>query len=215
MENRSNGRRKVLAAWGVLAGLAAVLTAAAFSDAIYLNFGTGAKDSGIGGGGTDKAYNLQVGALNPDGTFKNDGTWIEADAKAGVDIKLAGAESLFPGSQPATVEIPIRNASADIGSTLGLKLINRDTAKTSPEYLAALRFEITMPATTTGTSPISLTNKTFNDLASGVALNGLAPKADVKVTVKVTLPDQGDETSNNALNGKAAWIQANFYGQSA
>jgi hypothetical protein len=214
MDNRSNGRRKVLAAWGVLAGAAALLTAAAFSDAIYLNFGTGADGSGIGGGGTGKVYNLQVAAVNPDGTFKTDGTWMEADDPKGVNIKLPGAESLFPGSTPATVQIPIRNQSENIGSTLNLKLINTDPAKTSVDYLGALRFDIAMPAPHGGGAAIALTDKTFAELSAGVPLNNLAAKEASSVTVTVKLPDQGSETANNNLNGKAAWIQANLYGQS-
>jgi hypothetical protein len=203
-----------MAAWGVLAGVAALITTAAFTDAAYLNLGTGADGSGIGGGGVDKIYNIQIGALNADGTFKNDGTWIEADDPAGVNVKLPGAESMFPGGPSSTVVIPVKNASPTLTSTLRIRLVNHDPAKTSMPYLNALRFTIAMPVTVQGSTAINLTDKTWTDLSAGLALNDLAPGGTSTVTLTVTLPNQATQAENDALNGKAAFLQAVFDGTS-
>ncbi|MDR1791370.1 MAG: hypothetical protein LBR20_06930 [Propionibacteriaceae bacterium] len=211
---QSKNRRKALTAWGALVGLVALLTTAAFTDAIYLNFGTGTDDTGIGGGGDGtKSYNLQVGATNTDGTFKNDNTWQEADDPKGVPIKLAGAEALFPGSPAATVEIPVKNASKAMGSTLAIKLVNHDPSKTDVNYLNALRFTISMPATVSGSNPVLAQDKTFNELSSGLALNDMKAETVSKITVTVTLPSQG-QPADDALNGKAAFVQAVLSGNS-
>lgn len=206
-------RRKALVAWGALAGVAALLTTAAFTDVARLNLGSG------GIGGSDSTYNIQVGATDADGEFV--AGWQEADAAAGVPIAISGAESVFPGSAPISVEIPVRNDSTAFASSLSLTLSQLaddvDAGRvTDADYLSSLRFDVAMPATARDAAPVAETGLTFAE-ASAVALNELAADEESTVTLSITLlsrTESGAAFDDNTLAGKGAFLQATLDGTS-
>ncbi len=206
-------RRKALVAWGSLAGVAALLTTAAFTDVARLNLGSG------GIGGSDASYNIQVGATDATGQFVPG--WQEADDVAGVPIALTGAEALFPGSAPISIEIPVRNDSATFASSLsiGLTQLADDVAAgrvTDASYLSSLRFGIEAAGTSRGPVPVVSDGLTFDQMAS-LTLNELAPGEETTVTLTVTLLSQaesGAAHTDNSLSGKGAFLQARLDGTS-
>jgi hypothetical protein len=206
-------RRKGLVAWGALAGAAALLTTAAFTDNAFLNLG-GA--NGIGG--ADSTYNIQVGATDGEGVFLNDGTWQEADNPIGVPVFLEGAQSLFPGSDAIGIDIPVRNDSAHFTSSLAISLAQiADTADavTDANYLASLRFDVTMPATSLAAAQ-SHTGLTYAEVQA-LALGDLAAEEESVVSLKIRLLSQADSGAayaDNTLSGKGAFLQAVLDGSS-
>ena len=210
-------RRKGLVAWGALAGVAALLTTAAFTDVARLNIGA----NGIGG--ADSTYNIQVGATDADGRFIPG--WQEADGPAGVPIALDGAESLFPGSSPVEVAIPVRNDSANFDSSLALTLVQLADVEatedepgrvTDADYLSSLRFSVAMPATSLDTAAVAASDLTFAQLQA-LALNDLAADEESTVTLSVRLLTQeesGASFDDNSLAGKGAYVQAVLDGAS-
>jgi hypothetical protein len=207
-------RREALVAWGALAGVAALLTTAAFTDVARLNLGSG------GIGGSDSTYNIQVGGTDGDGTFVA-GTWQEADDAAGVPIAISGAESVFPGSTPISVEIPVRNDSTAFASSLSLTLSQlADDAGagrvTDANYLSSLRFDVAMPGTSRDATPVAESGLTFAQ-ASAVVLNELAAEEESTVTLTIALLSQSESGAafgDNTLSGKGAFLQATFDGTS-
>lgn len=206
-------RRKGLVAWGALAGVAALLTTAAFTDVARLNVGA----NGIGG--ADSTYNIQVGATDADGRFV--AGWQEADGPAGVPIALDGAESLFPGSAPIAVTIPVRNESAHFDSSLALTLVRlADDAGagrvTDDDYLSSVRFSVDMPGTSLDAAAVSATDLTFAEVQA-LELNDLAAEEESTVRLTVRLLSQADSGApfdDNSLAGKGAYIQAVLDGSS-
>jgi len=206
-------RRKAIVAWGALAGVAALLTTAAFTDVARLNLGGG------GIGGSDSTYNIQVGATDANGEFV--AGWQEADAAAGVPIAISGAESVFPGSDPISVEIPVRNDSAVFGSSLTMTLSQLaddvDAERvTDANYLSSLRFDVTMPATSASATPVSAVGLTFAQV-SALALNELAADEESTVTLTISLLSQEESEAafdDNSLAGKGAFLQATLDGSS-
>lgn len=206
-------RRKGLVAWGALAGVAALLTTAAFTDVARLNIG------GNGIGGADSTYNIQVGATDADGRFV--AGWQEADGPAGVPIALDGAESLFPGSSPVEVTIPVRNDSTHFDSSLALTLVQLaddvDTGRvTDADYLSSLRFSVAMAGTSLDAAALSASDLTFAEVQA-LALNDLAAEEESAVTLTVRLLTQvesGASFDDNTLAGKGAYVQAVLDGAS-
>lgn len=206
-------RRKGLVAWGALAGVAALITTAAFTDNAFLNLG-GA--NGIGG--ADSTYNIQVGATDAEGRFVEG--WQEADDPIGVPVFLEGAQSLFPGSEAIGIDIPVRNDSAHFTSSLAISLaqLADDTEAgkvTDANYLASLRFDVTMPATQLGAA-VTHTDLTF-DQVSALALNDLAAEEETTVSLSIRLLSQADSGAaweDNTLSGKGAFLQAVLDGSS-
>lgn len=212
-EDRSR-RRKSLVAWGALAGVAALITTAAFTDVARLNLG----DNGIGG--ADTTYNIQVGATDANGLFIP-GEWQEADGPAGVPIAISGAESIYPGSDPISVTIPVRNESPTYASSLSLSLsqladdIDSDIV-TDPDYLSSLRFSVSMPGTTGSGEDFHTESLTFVE-AEGLVLNELAAGEESGVTISIVLLPQGESGApfdDNSLAGKGAFLQATLDGSS-
>jgi hypothetical protein len=206
-------RRKGLVAWGTLAGVAALLTTAAFTDNAFLNLG-GA--NGIGG--ADSTYNIQVGATDAEGRFV-DG-WQEADDPVGVPVHLEGAQSLFPGSDAIGIDIPVRNDSATFTSSLALTLAqladDEEAGRvTDPSYLSSLRFDVTMPATSL--APVSThTGLTYQEVRA-LPLNDLAAQEESVVSLGIRLLSQADSGAaheDNTLSGKGAHLQAVLDGSS-
>ncbi|QNE34363.1 hypothetical protein [Leifsonia shinshuensis] len=205
-------RTRAVVGLGAVVAIAAGVTAAAFTDFANLNLGA----NGIGA----DQYNIQVVDTDPTTGAQIPGSWQEANTPAGAPIELVGANTIFPGSTPISVDIPVRNASATLNSTLSLGLVQLPDAGanvTDPDYLSSLRFTVTMPATSLGATPISVTDQTFAELST-LALNGLAAGEESSVTIQVRLLTQAESGStftDNDLNGMKAFIQAQFNGTSA
>ena len=213
--NDRKRRRKGLVAWGALAGVAALLTTAAFTDRAFLNLGG---ENGIGG--ADSTYNIQVGATDAEGRFVAD-EWQEADDPIGVPVFLEGAQSLFPGSDAISIDIPVRNDSAHFKSSLAISLeqLADDAVAekvTDADYLSSLRFDVTMPATTVGTTAVSETGLTFAEVTA-VQLNALEANEVSTVSLSIRLAPQAETNAafdDNSLAGKGAFIQAIIDGSS-
>jgi hypothetical protein len=208
-----NRRRKAFVAWGALAGVAALATAAAFTDVARLNLGS----EGIGG--SDSTYNLQVGATDAAGEFI--AGWQEADAPAGVPIAISGADAVFPGSDAISVTIPVRNDSPTYDSSLKITLeqLADDAANgrvTDANYLSSLRFDVAMPATDADATSVLEEDLTFAQVAA-LELNTLDADEESSVTLSIRLLDQeqsGAAYDDNSLSGKGAFLQARLDGAS-
>lgn len=196
---RPTSTKKVVLAWGTLVGVGALATTAAFTDQAFLNLGTD------GLGGEDTTYNIQVGATDADGAFVP-GEWQEADVPVGVDIAIDGASTIFPGSAPITVDIPVRNDSPLFGSTLALQLNDVGGAETDAAFRDALLFDV---ADAGGASATDLTFATLS--TTGFPLSPLAVDEETTVTLTISLPSGDDD---NALQGLGALLQAQFDGSS-
>ena len=193
-----SGRKRLVLAGGSLLVVAGLATAAAFTDFAALNLGSGATDSGIGSNNT---FDIKVVGTDTDGT-PVPGTWQDAAVEGGVDIKLAGADSLTPGNS-ASIDIPFQNASPVLGADLraGLKEVPGKTS--SPELFNALRYTVELAGQTLAT------DVTFAEVSS-LSLGKLAAGDQRSLNVKVSLPDQGSAAANNALQGQTAHIQLRF-----
>lgn len=208
---RRSSRKRAFLALGAVVAVGAGITAAAFTDFANLNLGA----NGIGA----DQYNIQVVDTDPVTGAQIPGTWQEANTVAGAPIELVGAQTLYPGSAAISVDIPVRNASASLGSTLTLSLAQLPDAGadvTDPNYLSSLRFSYSQPATSVGTTAVAGTDLTFAEL-NAVALNGLAAGEESSVTITVRLLDQAESGAtfdDNSLNGSKAFIQAQFNGTS-
>lgn len=202
-------RRKALMAWGVLAGVAALTTTAAFTDVARLSIGAD------GLGGADGTYNIQVGATDAAGSFVA-GQWQEADGATGAPVSLIGDGPLVPGGQPTGISIPVRNASPAFDSTLTLSLETMPDdgdRVTDADYLDGLRFYVGMASTTGDSAPRFLGPLTYDE-AQDLPLNSLAALEEsvIEVSVMLTTPAGLED---NDLNGKAAHVQVRLDGASA
>lgn len=208
---RRSSRKRAFLALGAVVAVGAGITAAAFTDFANLNLGA----NGIGA----DQYNIQVVDTDPVTGTQIPGAWQEANTVAGAPIELVGAQTLYPGSAPISVDIPVRNASTSLGSTLTLSLAQLPDAGadvTDPNYLSSLRFSYSQAATSVDGTAITGTDLTYAQL-NAVALNGLAAGEESSVTITVRLLDQAESGAafdDNSLNGSKAFIQAQFNGTS-
>jgi hypothetical protein len=208
---RRSSRKRAFLALGAVVAVGAGITAAAFTDFANLNLGA----NGIGA----DQYNIQVVDTDPVTGTQLPGEWQEANTVAGAPIELVGAQTLYPGSAPISVDIPVRNASTSLGSTLTLSLAQLPDAGadvTDPNYLSSLRFSYSQSATSVDGTAITGTDLTYAQL-NAVALNGLAAGEESSVTITVRLLDQAESGAafdDNSLNGSKAFIQAQFNGTS-
>jgi hypothetical protein len=207
-------RRKAVLAWGSLAGIAALVTTAAFTDVARLNVGA------QGLGGADSTYNIQVGATDASGQLVP-GAWQEADAVEGVPLALTGSDALAPGGPAAAMELPVRNDSRTFASTLDLSVdgLADDAGAgrvTDPSYLASLRFTVSMQPTAGDPAVARHQGLTFAQMQT-LELNELAPGEESVVALSVTLLPQSESAApydDNALNGKGAYLQLRLDGSS-
>ncbi|MBL3698756.1 hypothetical protein [Leucobacter luti] len=192
------GRKRAIIAGGALLGIAALSTAAVFTDFANLNLGNG---TGGGIGGADNTFNIQVVGTDTQGV-PVPGTWQEANVAEGVDIALLGAETITPGDT-ITVDIPVKNASPKLGADVNLTLGDVPGKTSDADYAAQLRYDIEVDgvAVATAATQAAVADIDLADLAAG---------AEATVTVNVTLLDQGSPAGNNALQGKTAHVQAQF-----
>lgn len=192
------GLTRLIAAAGALAAVVALATAAAFTDFANLNLGNGTDDSGIGG---NNRFNIQVVGTDVDGNPVV-GTWQEANTEAGVNINVPGAALITPGDT-VSVEIPFRNESPVLSADIAFSLQDRPGYTSDPDIAAALRYTIALD----GTDLVTAVNQAaVADLDLGVWATG---ESGV-LTVTITLPDQGGEAANNALQGQTSYVQAHF-----
>ena len=201
--NQKSGRKRVLIAAGSLLGVGALAVAAAFTDFANLNLGNGT-GGGIGGG--DNTFNIMVVGTDADGV-PVPGTWQEADTPEGVDIALTGADTITPGDT-IFVDIPVLNDSPKLSADLSLTLGDVPGKSSDADYASQLRYTITVDGTDVATNA---TQAAVNALS----LATLAAADESNVKVAVTLLDQGSAAANNALQGKSAFVQAQFEAESS
>jgi hypothetical protein len=212
-EDRRRRRRAALA-WGSLAGVAALVTTAAFTDVARLNVGA----QGLGGAAS--SYNIQVGATDAAGALVP-GEWQEADDIAGVPLAFVNADRLVPGGESTGTEFPVRNDSPTFSSTVSVSVdaLADDAGAgrvTDPDYLASLRFTIGMGATAASPSIRSHYDLTFDQVQS-LQLNELAPGEESAIAIGVKLLSQsesGASYDDNSLNGKGVHLQLRVDGAS-
>ncbi|MFC6356470.1 hypothetical protein [Luethyella okanaganae] len=196
-----SGRKRLFLAVGTLLGIAALTTAAAFTDFANLNLGNGTSDSGIGG---ENRFNIQVVGTDTNGV-PVPGTWQEANTAAGVNIKVPGANTITPGDT-VTTAIPFKNESPALLAKVSFSLQERAGFTSDPAIRAALRYTIALNGTAiTGASNVTQDAVSNLDLGTYAANGGSGV-----LTVTVTLPDQGSAAANNALQGKISYVQAHF-----
>ncbi|MDR0837980.1 MAG: SipW-dependent-type signal peptide-containing protein [Propionibacteriaceae bacterium] len=179
------------------------------------------------------AYNLQISASGEDGNLLSDSEWHDtsldgqvdnttADTELPLQLNNLGSNNLIPGDANAFVSTPfwIRNDPnmSTVNTKLALKLVTDSSESSDATMLAALRFKITV-----GTAQVENPNSqpdglfTFAELNNtGVdLLTSLAPGRDgVKVTIDVSIADQGSNANNNALQGKQVYLIAQVNGES-
>ncbi|MDQ1205226.1 hypothetical protein [Microbacterium sp. SORGH_AS_0862] len=194
----SRGTKRLVIAGGSLLAVAGLVTAAAFTDFANLNLGNGTDDSGIGG---DNRFNIQVVGTDGDGV-PVPGTWQEADTVEGVNIAVAGADTITPGDT-ISVDIPFRNESPKLSADIGFSLQDRPGYVSDPEIADALRYTIALDGTTVLSAA---TQDAVADLDLGTYVTG----AQGTLSVSISLPDQGSEAANNALQSKVSYVQAHF-----
>lgn len=204
---KKNGRKRAVIAAGTLLVAGALVTSAAFTDFANINLNGGTAGGGIGPG-TDNAFQLLVAKPDAQGNPTVDASgnvadadWIRANTAAGVDYRLAGIDDLAPGSGVASVTIPMKNNSK--GAMLTKLSINQKGTASDPALLNALRFTVTQGGT-------ALATNVTQAAAQNVVLSNLTGKGTSKVTVQVSIADQGSQAANNALADKSAYVTAHI-----
>lgn len=214
---QKSGRKRAIIAGGALLGVAALVTTAAFTDFARLNLG------GDGGfGGAENNYNLVVssGQEATVAAVPAEG-WIEANPDAANVAPIVGAEALIPGGKSILVNLPVKNDSKSINSSLSLILENTTAENLDPiqaakdaAYASLMTFEVAQvaDATTAPTEWITTTPLAFGTEGSTTVLklNNLAAQAGDIVVVKVTLKDGATPAETNAANGGGVKVEARF-----
>ncbi|MFJ3490382.1 hypothetical protein [Leifsonia aquatica] len=214
-KTKHNGRRRAIIAGGALLGVAALTTAAFFSDNAYLNLG--GAGSGNGGFATIDDFNILVVDTNADFTPKAEtfaaadaaNAWQEADDPAGVSIAIVGSDRLIPGGAVKSVNIPFKNDSSTEQAKLDVTLVDRAASGADTTLRDKLRFTVSL----NGAVLPGLSNVTYSAVSSALMGNAVAAGQGGVLTIGVTVPDQGSEAANNALAGKTAAIQAKIHAQ--
>lgn len=200
---KKSGQKRVLIAAGSLLGVGALAVAAAFTDFANLNLGNGT-GGGIGGG--DNTFNIMVVGTDTQGV-PVPGTWQEADTAEGVDIALVGADTITPGDT-ISVDIPVLNDSPKLAADLSLTLGDVPGKASDTDYASQLRYTVTVDGT-------DVTTNATQSAVNALGLTQIAATADSNVKIAVTLLDQGSAAANNALQGKSAFVQAQFKAESS
>lgn len=211
---QKKGRKRLVIAAGALIGIGALATSAAFTDFGLINLG------GAGGfGGEENAYNLQVSA-GQEATVDAVANWVEANPDAEDVAPITGADSLVPGGEAVTVNLPVKNASKSFSSTLAL-----DIEDTTPEntdaavqakndaYASLLRIDIAETDNAASVPTDWVATGLTADEASA-ELGDLDPEAGTVAVVRVYLLDGATQDETNAANGGTVNLQAKFSGSS-
>ncbi|MGB3169893.1 MAG: SipW-dependent-type signal peptide-containing protein [Rhodococcus sp. (in: high G+C Gram-positive bacteria)] len=193
-----NRRRKVraLLAGGLVLGIGAAITLAAWTDNVFGNsdFATG-----------DDAWNIQA-----DFTPAGVGTWIDADVSPGEPFTFPATRlDLTPGD---TVYAPVA-LRLEPGQTLdaAVTLNGATGGTTDPALTAALRYTVTQGGTsadcTAGTpGPTALVTDAL--LTTGSVANAITLDADatpVNLCFAVTLPAGSPNTLSGLATGQVVW----------
>lgn len=194
----THGRKRMYLAAGSLVGVAALVTAAAFTDFANLNLGNGSDDSGIGG---NNRFNIQVVGTDAAGNPVA-GTWQEAATAEGVDINVPGADVITPGDT-VSVSIPFRNESPVLTADMAFSLQDRAGSTSDATIADALRYTVILDGTALVTDA---TQAAVADLDLGELTTG----EEGVLALSISLPDQGSAAANNALQGQVSYVQAHF-----
>lgn len=196
--SKPRGTKRLIIAGGATLAIGALVTAAAFTDFANLNLGNGTDDSGIGG---NNRFNIQVVGTDAAGN-PVPGTWQEANTPEGVNVNVPGADSITPG-ETVSVEIPFRNESPRLTADIQFDLQDRPGKTSDAGIAAALRYTVELDgaALITDAPQASVT-----DLVLGEYLTG----EEGTLKLSISLPDQGSETANNALQAQVSYVQAHF-----
>ncbi|GIT78628.1 hypothetical protein LLS1_02970 [Leifsonia sp. LS1] len=215
-KTKHNGRRRAIIAGGALLGVAALTTAAFYTDNAFLNLG--GAGAGNGGFSTEGSFNILVVDTNADFTPKaetfaaantND-YWQEANDPDGVSIAIVGSDRLIPGDPIKSVNIPFKNDSERSGAKLDVTLVDRATGGADTTLRDKLRFTVSL----NGAVLPGLSNVSYSAVSSAIMGSTVPAGQGGVLTIGVTVPDQGTEAANNALAGKTAAIQAKIHAQS-
>lgn len=156
---------------------------------------------------------LEVGATDDQGHLVP-GEWQDADDEAGIDLALAGAEGIFPGSEPLVVTVPVRNASAELDAHLALTLRGDPGRPTVTDYLDAMRFTVEQPATSLAGQPVVSARDLTLDEVENLDLNPLAASEEstVTLTLRVASVDEIPDATwvDDDLSGERGFFQAVF-----
>jgi hypothetical protein len=207
-----NGRKRLFVGGGVLLGIGALATAAAFTDFALLDLGTG------GLGGESNGYNIQV-STGQEPTVGSVARWVEANPDAEA-VTIPGSDSLSPGGGPLTVRLPVRNASEKLDSTLSLTLENTTENPSAADraYTGLLRFSYAEVDDASSApaqwKPVGSGVLGASGSTSTVKLGDLAPESGRVVVLRISLADGADQEATNAANGGGTAIQARFDGSS-
>ncbi|KXC06627.1 MULTISPECIES: hypothetical protein [Microbacterium] len=194
----SRGTKRLVVAGGSLLAVAGLITAAAFTDYANLNLGNGT-DDGIGG--ENARFNIQVVGTD-DAGVPVPGTWQEANTPEGVNIAVPGADLITPGDT-ISVDIPFRNESPALSADIAFSLQDRPGYVSDAQIAEALRYSVLVDGVAIVTDA---TQAVVADLDLGLYTSG----QDGVLTVSITLPDQGSNDANNALQGQISYVQAHF-----
>lgn len=211
---KKNGKKRAIITAGALLGAGALISAAAFTDFALLNL------NGEGGfGGADNAYNLVVSNAQ-EAKVSEVGTWVEANPEAEDVAPIEGADSLVPGGAPLYVNLPVKNDSKSMGSTLAISFENiTDDASESAEqiaknvaYAGLISFEVAEVDDASDLTAAVWQPVSGFDTAED--LSNLAKQAGKVIVVKVSLDEGSTQEETNAANGGGVEVQARFDGSS-
>ncbi len=219
-------RKRTLVAAGSLLGVAALVTAAAFTDSAYLNLGGGDGDDGIGG--SKNTFDIQVVDTDPTTNAPLAGTYADADAAGlwqqatdpgidGVTVAIPGAETITPGDT-VSVDIPFKNDSPELGGALVVSLADSpkgtSTAVPAGETLSMaelLRYTVEVKDAS------GATTATYTDLPQAdfdaLDLGSYDAQTGGTVSISVTWTTAGIVDVNH-FQGSQTFVQAQFGGTS-
>lgn len=211
-----SGRKRAVLTGATLLGVTALVTAATFTDNAWLNL-----NGGSGWGGADQAFSIQASAGN-ESALADVQTWGDySDAEsAGVVVMEEGAVALNPDDPASTavVNLPVRNATAQLRSDVDLGLV-ASTEGDTPEqqakneaYLAAMQFEVAVDGEVSGTYR-------YDEIVPATPFNvGVLEQAEAAgdsaiVTLTVSLVTPDGATADD-FNGGGVELLAHFAGSS-
>ncbi|MDR1079010.1 MAG: hypothetical protein LBL55_10220 [Propionibacteriaceae bacterium] len=206
--------------------LLAGLTLAAFTDSEFAGLNhDGADEPGYG----VASYNIQI--RSNEGDEWHDTTMLEGHASdnLGDDIHdpitllISNADKIIPNDPDSypTVSFDVRNdQKSTVNSSIHFRLLNgaSEPLVTSPELLAALRFDVTITGGTLEGST-KFENQTFTDLSQEGApievTTSAAPEEVFTITITVKLPvGEISAADKSAFQNTHAYLIAAVYGES-
>lgn len=196
--SKSRGTKRLIIAGSATLAVGALITAAAFTDFANLNIGNGTDDSGVGG---NNRFNIQVVGTDSAGN-PVPGTWQEANTEEGVNVNVPGADIIMPG-ETVSVDIPFRNESPRLAAEIQFALQDRPGKVSGAEIAAALRYTVALDGT-------ALVSDATQASVKALDLGTYLTEEEGTLTLSISLPDQGSQEANNALQGQVSFVQAHF-----